>query len=590
MAWDPKDDIYKHFAMTPDQQLLLWEDWIQIREHEVVKLGFRTMRPPADLAMNIIEGIRPDREWKITLDDAQIPIRARLRDSLWEQAARLKQCCPCDNVYEAQRTAAEVNKPKIIEHVVCPDYIQTHEKGLLGEKERIVCSKLDRMYKEYRKEREEKYKDKIKKIDPFRPDMKELIVIGRKPQTPPKKLNLPTITLTPPQNECVGPLSGVFALRINNTIAIKYIPKQNTSVLENMQNEHWHETCTNWTYYFNVAENRIGRAKLFLQNLGTVTLRYCWKKIRKVIPYIPEENDYNFFFNKNEDVIAPGQCKNIYFTFVANGPGIFTQIWELTLMNNILFDTTSDKFSVTLVGDCVEDVKKMTRKIEKFEATLDRNAAYKMVFNLVSNIIMNASDVQHEIYPYKKYFVEAELFVARNMQHFYHQTEVGLLKDSFKHMTGKEWDLSLLTWRNAMMTNEFDERMRYYDQLKKSNRVLLSPWYEGEDLLYEKHRAVKLLLGQLALKFFDEFERVCKWNGVLRKPSHPSPPPFPTPTVSHHKAIASPLPVRPLTKDIVHNIFYMRMYDHVADTMEMIAGIVSSLELNRWIEFDFCQF
>ncbi|KAJ2952004.1 hypothetical protein O0L34_g4266 [Tuta absoluta] len=582
MAWDPKDDIYKQFAMTPDQQLLVWEEWIEIREHEVVKLGFRTMRPPADLAMNIdIERFRPDREWKITLEEAQIKVGAKVRDSLWAQATRLKQCCPCENVYEAHRTAAEIGKPKIIEHVVCPDYIQTHEKGLLGEKERIVSSKFNKTFEDYRKHKEEIYKDKILKIDPFRPDMKELIVIGRKPQTPPKKINLPTITLTPPQNECEESLSGVYALRINNTIAIKYIPKQDTTVLDNMQKETWHENCSNWLYYFNVSENRIGRAKFILQNLGTVTLRYCWKKIRKIIPYIPEENDHNFFFNKNEDVIAPGQSKTIYFTFVANGPGIFTQTWEFAIMNNILFDTMRDKFSVTLIGDSVEDVKKISRKIEKLEASLDKKAVYKMVFNLVSATITNALDVQHEIYPYKKYFIQAELFVARNMQHYYHQAEVHLLKDLYRHMTGKpKWDLSLLTWRNMVMEKEFDERMRYYDQLKKSHRVLLTPWYEGEDLLYEKHRAVKLLLGQLALKFFDEFERVCEWNGVLKKSSQ-----YP-----NSKEIVPPLPLCPIKKDTVHNIFYMRMYDHVADTIEMVAGIVSSMELNRWIEFDFCKY
>ncbi|KAI8424550.1 hypothetical protein MSG28_003007 [Choristoneura fumiferana] len=103
----------------------------------------------------------------------------------------------------------------------------------------------------------------------------------------------------------------------------------------------------------NEQVKRVGRSKLYLQNLGTVTLRYCWKKIKKPIPFIPEDTyDQVFFFNKNEDVLPPGQDKEIFFTFISDKP--------------------------------------------------------------VNDVVDKATVTTPQIYPYKKYFLEAELFVMKN--------------------------------------------------------------------------------------------------------------------------------------------------------------------------------
>jgi hypothetical protein len=156
------------FPTEPDNELLTWEKWITIRKEETTALGKHTRRPPADLVMNLYENVRPDKERKIVLEEAKINEKVGVRDSLWEQALRLKQKCYCEPVYEVQRTAAEMGRPSIIEHVDVPTEIKVNELGYTGVHRRINYNYLDSEYQKYREKREKELEEKILKIDPFR--------------------------------------------------------------------------------------------------------------------------------------------------------------------------------------------------------------------------------------------------------------------------------------------------------------------------------------------------------------------------------------------------------------------------------------
>lgn len=345
-----------------------------------------------------------------------------------------------------------------------------------------------------------------------------------------------------------------------------------------MQQESWHESCYSWTYYFNTPVRKMARSKLFLQNLGTVSLRYCWKRVKRPVPFIPEDAyEQKFFFCKNEDVISPGQKKEKYFTFISDRPGIYNETWELAVVNICMFDSLTDKLLVDLVGDSVEKVKKITRKIDKLQNKINRKATKSMIQHWLRDFITDATTVKAEQYPYKNFLLEAELFMIKNPVCFYHQSEVQKLKEVYTVMTEQKWDLSIGTWREAMMAKEFDERMVYFDTMKTShNKVLLKPLFEGDELLKEKYRMVNTLMGMLLDKFYDEKKRTAEYNGSSSV----------MPTTDK---LVSPLPETMLTPYTTMNIFYMRMYDHVAVFIETIAGVLSSLDLNRWIDFDFCN-
>lgn len=412
-----------------------------------------------------------------------------------------------------------------------------------------------------------------------RPDISELVVIGRRPRTPPPKIPpLPPIIITEATDFPGTPLSGVYALRVNNTIILKDITNQNVPRIINLQHESWHESCYSWTYYFNAPVRKMARSKLFLQNLGTVSLRYCWKRIKRPVPFIPEDTyEQKFFFCKNEDVISPGQQKEKYFTFISDRPGIYNETWELAVLNICVFDTLGEKLIIDLVGDSVEKVKKITRKIVKLQNKIDRKAAKTMIQHTLRDITIDCTTVKAEQYPYKNFLLEAELFMIKNPVCFYHQSEVQKLKEAYTVMTGRQWDLSIATWREAMMAKEFNERMEYFDILKTShNKVLLKPLFEGDELLKEKYRIMNILMGILFDKFYDEKMRIAEYNGSSSE-------------MSMTELFVSPLPDTILTPYIIMNIFYMRMYEHVAVFFETIAGVLSSLDLNRWIDFDFCN-
>lgn len=410
------------------------------------------------------------------------------------------------------------------------------------------------------------------------------MVRGYKPRTPPPKLPLiPTIKVTEVHKPMELTLSTVYALRINNTIFLKNIPGQDLSYLKKIKQEDWHEDCTTWYYYFNNSYNRAGRCRIFLHNLGTVSLRYCWKKLKRSIPFIPEDiYEQVFFFNTNEDVLSPGQSKEILFTFLSDRPGIYCESWEISFCNICFFDTLSEKICVNLSADAVENAKEIRKKVEILQAKIEKKAIKNIVTDILDDIIIKAKEVPHQEYPYKHLFVEAEIFLMKNPVCFYHQTEVQKLKDFYTEMCRKPWDLSLITWRQAMIEKEFEDRMKYYDLLKKSHADLLKPWREGEDLLKQKRRVIYQLLGQMA----DNIDK--KYNELV---SLYTPQDVDGGDVTGDVPKNSPLPMilENIEPQTISNLFYMHAYDYVCTTIEMCAGVLSSMDLNRWIEFDFCQ-
>lgn len=172
---NPKDDKYKLYALTPDNELLLWEEWIKIRKEETTGLGNIINKPPIDLVMNLLEKTNEKKEWKIALEHAQLSLKTPFTSSSWERAHRLRQPCDCAPVYEAVKTAAEQRRPHIIDHVGVPDYIQVTEKGLTGVRQRATTDKINADFYKYKDKREEELRIPIKNIDPYRCVYRNLI-------------------------------------------------------------------------------------------------------------------------------------------------------------------------------------------------------------------------------------------------------------------------------------------------------------------------------------------------------------------------------------------------------------------------------
>lgn len=414
-------------------------------------------------------------------------------------------------------------------------------------------------------------------IFPFRPSINDLVIKGLKLpiQPPPKKPNTPVITIdidigTPEEN-----LSHVYALKINNSLFLYDQPGQSLTHLKNMKKGCWYQDCSNWNYYFNVPVKKIGRSKLFLQNLGTVAIRYCWKKLRKLIPYIPEDRqEMVFFFNKNEDIISPGQSKEIILTFLPDKLGIYSEFWELVTINVSFFDDKKETFVLNLYADVVENVELIKNEANNIKNNIICLSHINIVKSIVEDAIMKATSVQPQTYFYENKILEGDIFVMKNPVCFYHQTEVQKMKDIYREMLPeKEWDLCIGSWRKSMMEKEFDDRMKYYEILRKSHEDLLKPWSEGDTLLEEKRRIVRRLLSQLAVTMDKEYARIKSQIGIKNGLD-----------LSQEEIYEDPL-----IFNTIHALFYMSIRDHINDIIESCAGILSSLDLNRWIDFNFCR-
>lgn len=458
----------------------------------------------------------------------------------------------------------------------------------------------------------------LKYCSHFRPDIADLMVLGTAPQdietrTLENKLaRLPVIIIDycdkvpDPYNDS---MEGVYALRINDTIFKTDNTSQESQIFfEQLENQNFCKNSLTWSYYFKVPMKKIGRGKLILQNLGSVRITYCFEKLLNTknctaLPtYSHDQCKQKFFFKSNEDMVTPGQIKEINFTYFSNTPGIYEEFWNLKILNVDFFKLTHEKIIINLVGETVEDIEKLIKNIQDLKENITTNANYLMIFNILQEAITKAIIKKPEIYPYKDYFLEADLFVTINPDHCYHQTKVQKLKELFTEMTGDEWNLSIKSWRDAVTAKEFDKRMFYYDILKLANRELLKPCTNNlDDLLKQKHRIVALLMNNLIDKFYDERIRLTKayeTDEIIQKSEET----FPDGSVaaspaeyinrsnseSSHFSKSSCTPTT-FKDDIVLSVFYLHMYEHLVETIETCAGVLSSLDLNRYVDYNMCR-
>lgn len=156
-------------TLDPDRRLMTWEKWVRIRNAQTVELGLLTDRPPADLAMNLLERVRTDKERKTVLENAKLsPKATTCRGCLWEDPVKLHQQCFCQPTYEVTIKVTDKGRAPVLEHIGVPKFIQSVEKGLSGLPSRKPCKGLEADYERYRDKREAELKDKIEKIVPHK--------------------------------------------------------------------------------------------------------------------------------------------------------------------------------------------------------------------------------------------------------------------------------------------------------------------------------------------------------------------------------------------------------------------------------------
>lgn len=451
----------------------------------------------------------------------------------------------------------------------------------------------------------------------FRPDIADLMILGSAPldietgTLENESVRLPVIiidccdNIPNPYNES---MEGVYALRINDTIfKTDDTPQESQIFFEELENQNCYKNALTWFYYFNVPVKKIGRGKLVLQNLGSVRIKYYFERSQNtdtcsVLPTFSHNRcEQKFFFKKNEDMVMPGQIKEINFTYFSNTPGIYEESWDFKILNVDFFKSSHEKVVVNLVGETVEDLERLNKNIQDLKEKINSNADYLMVFNLLQEAITKAIIIKPEMYPYKDYFLEADLFVTINPHHYYHQTKVQKLKEIFTEMTEDEWDLSVQSWRDAVVAKEFDERTFYYDVLKQANRDLLKPWSDNlDDLSKQKHRVVKFLLNNLIDKFYDEKIRITdayeieeliqeSKENFLESSVAASPAEFINSSHSESSNFSNSSCVTTVFKDdVVLSVFYVHMYEHIAKAIETCAGVLSSLDLNRYVDYNTC--
>lgn len=192
---------------------------------------------------------------------------------------------------------------------------------------------------QYREGKLEEVKEKIKMIQPHKPDFDDLIILGTSLNdtldNAQNKEEIPSVTTTSqsiPDSDQKTNLNNteeeIVAIAISNTEFV--YPKQTFKTI--------YEFPIIFENY-DARSHKLATEYLNLFNSGTVALRIYWKRYKKQRLFsdiIKEKTEGNIFhFNKNEFIILPKQQIDFPFWFKTKRPGVYKESWEISSLPKI---------------------------------------------------------------------------------------------------------------------------------------------------------------------------------------------------------------------------------------------------------------
>lgn len=329
--------------------------------------------------------------------------------------------------------------------------------------------------------------EKLAEIQPHKPDLDQLIIVG---SGAPKAIKAPFSKIDMPP-EIVDNASD-FEERHSNTEVTKEsrisIAICNKKIIEGQYLSKEERISMLFEYFIGQTTNKPTEKTLSLENTGLVTLRLNWLKYNKLKLFreFTETNIISkpFKFNKSQILLVPGQKIEFPIWFQVQKPGTYFEHWELTTEPKIWSEDIH--FLVLFKGyayiqNYQEKILEVTLKLQN----MVRDTSIKDFLNSV----VDRGNYCHPTTTYVYDFSEKELFQSANLKkdlvnyspkYVYNSTVVKELKDFYAEIKSpedpKEWDLCVKNLievaRRKDLSVFFEKKLELYKLAKERRRML----------------------------------------------------------------------------------------------------------------------
>lgn len=387
----------KEKDLLQDHRLHNWKKWIKKRKVTQNFLGKLLNRNSGELLMNSSEDYKHVvKEEKIVLDYTNIvePDAQRGCPSFWELPEALSEPCQKPPKYFSVKTKEQNCITPIIEYVKIPDSIKL-EKDI--PQTRNINKNWD--ISSYKKERMDVLREKVSQIQPHKPCLENISIVGIPLRCPEVENEvLPELDIAPEnEEEKISDDSSENFYFLLNKLRI-YPDSTGTKTIR-------------INYDCDIYLNKLITNILKLENRSSFSIHYYWKHREKfhLFPDIikPSLEEPSFFFNRNPNVIIPGQTMHVPIWFKPEKTGRFNEKWIFVTEPKLGCDL---EIIIELLGlSSVTDFDEKCQKIEdRFEEALRTN----IINETLSECVKRATAKKWEpiIYTYNK----AKIFEAVN--------------------------------------------------------------------------------------------------------------------------------------------------------------------------------
>ncbi|KAL3280231.1 hypothetical protein HHI36_017726 [Cryptolaemus montrouzieri] len=422
--------------------------WLRERYEVNHKLQQKLMREPGDLLMNLSDEFNKIKEEKAALEYTRIPQhfdKYRGNPEWWEFPPGLHEKCRCgkEMMYFYQKTKVQKNEIPEIEKIGLPMYIK-YEKMLIPRGRNVYKMWVD---SEYRKKRIKELSPILEKIVPHRPSFDNLIVVGKRifsegtgVELIPIEGRMNSLSRTK-RKTSIYDQSLKICLKVNGVYFY-----ENSQSLSTSRRFHV-------LFEYDVQSSPLQTKHITFENVGRVTLRIHWKKMKKfkLFEDIAGITTTEFFcFDKNILTLVPGQIVNFPIWFQTRKVCTVVETWEITTIPKFW----SENIRVFFVLQAQSHIENFMKKIKEIKTKTTNRVKRRIIKEIIEQTMEKTKYQDYKNINYE--YFEPELFEACNFddsslerkpKYLYDKEIVGKLKKFYADVRQayhpKTWDLNV---------------------------------------------------------------------------------------------------------------------------------------------------
>ncbi|XP_064644995.1 MYCBP-associated protein-like isoform X2 [Lineus longissimus] len=452
-----------------------WQAKMLERKKQQGHISKLLQKPAETLVMNRVDGFRKIQEERYLIDRT-IPLvdygkGYRVGSEFWKQKERIG-----DDLtgIHTTLTQTEAGFPPPIEHIDVPKYVK-EEKGIDFEKPSTPNYPWDKAKSwrnsEFLKQRVNQLRPYMNELDPFKPIMDDLEVIGtNNPYAEENKENDPH-----PEIESDRGLTEIGDEENEDPLKdypdVYPTPVFGPSIQFAGQAARWTGDSHSFAGELGIearvtfeafADKRV-TSFLEIVNDGTTAMYYDWQKIPKSNPFdVPNPKAQRFYFNTSSGVILPGDAMRFPFIFKSPNAGVFTEQWKFMTKPVVCGGAA---LVVTLRGVALQEDKFKKQRTE-IEQELAQKQAVQVVGQILDGLIDGIRTPERSRSPIDAYITESETFERKNrglhFQHHHIKDLKALYLEFFpeEEHSWREWDYSVETIKDMAMELEEDNEKK----------------------------------------------------------------------------------------------------------------------------------